>query len=153
MCLIIDSHVTRVTPPSTTPPVLLTLTLSPFSILLFRLRSGFVASASPICSQGYWGVLGVPPCYQCSAGTFASGYGASSASCDGPCSAGYYCYSGSTSPYQYLCTPGLYSYSGSSSCSPCAPGTYGSNYGMTNSSCSGPAPLATRARRGPSMPP
>ena len=44
--------------------------------------------------------------------------------CDGPCSAGYYCPAGSTSPAQVLCPAGSFCPAGAGAATPCAGGTF-----------------------------
>lgn len=106
---------------------------------------GFVASTTPVCKQGYWGVMGYPPCYVCIAGTYGSGFGANSSSCDGNCTAGYACAAGSTNATAALCPAGKYSLSGAGSCTNCSAGSYGDATGLNTTACSGACPAGRYA--------
>ena len=70
-------------------------------------------------------------------GRFGNASGATTASCTGPCTAGYACVAGSTDAAAAVCPQGRYSLSGAASCSDCPPGLYGAETGMVSPACSG----------------
>ncbi len=59
-----------------------------------------------------------------SAGNYGSATTLTSATCTAPCSAGFYCPSGSTSATQAVCGAGTYSLAGAGLCTPCTLGQY-----------------------------
>lgn len=55
------------------------------------------------CTPGKYSNPERTSCLPCDAGNYASKSNSSDATCEGPCSAGYYCNAGSTSPTQHAC--------------------------------------------------
>jgi len=74
---------------------------------------------------------------QCSAGYYGSSTGQTAATCNGACTAGYYCTAGSTSATQNACGAGKYCPAGSSGTTNCAAGYYGSSTTNSVSTCNG----------------
>ena len=64
--------------------------------------------------------------------------GLASPLCTGPCTAGYFCLNGSTTPNQQPCPAGQYSLAGSGNCTLCAAGLYGFDVAAPTANCSGP---------------
>ena len=87
------------------------------------------------CAAGkYSSIAG---CQPCPAGLYGSTAGLVSSTCTGPCTAGYTCPSGSSSPTASICAAGTYSLASSASCTSCPAGTYGSVSGLSSAACSG----------------
>jgi hypothetical protein len=76
----------------------------------------------------------------CAAGRFGSVSGLSSSSCEGACTAGYACPAGSINATAAVCLPGQYSLSGWSTCSQCSVGLYGESPALPSSTCTAPCP-------------
>jgi hypothetical protein len=97
------------------------------------------------CSAGSYGSstgLTTAGCSgQCAAGRFGSVSGLSSSSCEGACIAGYACPAGSTNGSAAMCAAGQYSPSGASSCTQCPSPTPFSSPG--SGSCFAACPDAT----------
>ena len=102
---------------------------------------GSVSCSGP-CAVGRYGSSSGMTTSDCSGPCDAGRYGGSSgltdASCTGNCSAGYACPAGSTNATAVQCAPGQYSLSGYGSCVNCSAGLYGSAFGLSTASCSGP---------------
>ena len=100
------------------------------------------AGACTDCAQGLYGdspgTTSASCTGPCPAGRFGGTAGVTSPTCTGDCTAGYACVPGSTNATAALCGPGTYSPGGTSACIPCPAGRYGSQFGATNSSCTGP---------------
>ena len=91
-----------------------------------------------MCSLGtYSSVSSSSSCTVCNLGYYNNVTGLTLATCSGPCSAGYYCLAGATSPYQNICPPGTYSSIASSVCDSCQGGSYGNSTGLSTSTCTG----------------
>jgi hypothetical protein len=113
-----------------------------------------------ICGVDQYSVAGAGVCTNCSAGTFGSSTGLttagcsglcaagrfgsvsglSSSSCEGACLAGYACPAGSTNATAVVCPPGQYSLSGWSMCNQCPVGLYGESPALPSSTCTAPCP-------------
>jgi len=86
---------------------------------------------------GYYSPTADNSRYSCSAGYYGSSTTNSVSTCNGQCTAGYYCTAGSTSATQNACGTGNYCPAGSSGATVCPAGTYGSTTTLTTSSCTG----------------
>jgi hypothetical protein len=93
-----------------------------------------------LCQPGRYSTGAARECSPCPAGTYGSSAGLTSAQCDGPCSPGHACPSGSTAATTVQCGVGQYSSGGVGECSLCPPGSYGSVSGLTSQACSGACP-------------
>jgi hypothetical protein len=99
------------------------------------------ASAPTLCPPGsYSDTTSQTVCKACDGGRYGNNSGSNSSSCAGPCSAGYYCPSGSmaTSPTFLACPPGTYSTPGLWRCLACPAGRFGNTSAQSSSTCSGP---------------
>ena len=94
------------------------------------------------CPAGKWSGIGASSCRDCEVGRYGSSTGNNASTCDGPCSAGYYCPAGSTSSTQAPCAAGRYGSSTANNAltcdGPCTAGRYGSSTGNNASTCNGP---------------
>jgi hypothetical protein len=106
------------------------------------------------CPSGRFSEKRSQECTGCAAGRYGSSAGATNASCSGPCTAGFTCDIGSSSPMALpcaagrfsdegarecsLCPSGKFSFEGMGWCVVCAAGHFGSRAGMANAFCSGP---------------
>jgi hypothetical protein len=140
--------------------------------------AGSTSAPGTLCPVGQYSLAGAGVCTNCSAGTYGSSTGLttagcsgqcaagrfgsvsglSSSSCEGACIAGYRCPLGSTNATAAVCPPGQYSLSGWSMCSPCPVGLYGESPALPSSTCTAPCPpgrfgsipgLSTSACSGP----
>jgi len=93
------------------------------------------SSSCTDCAAGMYRSGAETNCQKCDAGSYGSGKDEFS-TCAGPCDAGYFCRSGSTSRNEKECPPGSWSAEGSSSCEKCAAGFFGTGAG-TNEGCDG----------------
>lgn len=99
---------------------------------------GSTSPNSNICSPGTYSNNGSSACSNCPSGYFGNSFGLTSNFCSGPCDGGYYCASKTINKYQYMCLAGTYSSSGSSFCESCTAGKYSSMPGSKNCTiCSG----------------
>ena len=86
------------------------------------------------------------------AGYFGVTTGLTTPDCSGPCDAGYFCNSGSTSPTQTGCRPGQWSSQGSASCQLCPPGRFGNASTLTKANCTALCPAGSECAAGTSNP-
>jgi hypothetical protein len=104
--------------------------------------SGSKSSSCTNCPAGKWSGSGASSCRDCEVGRYGSSTGNTASTCDGPCSAGYYCPAGSTSSTQAPCAAGRYGSSTANNAltcdGPCTAGRYGSSTGNNASTCNGP---------------
>ena len=102
--------------------------------------AGYYTCTSGACiaaGAGYYSPAADCNRYQCSAGYYGSSTTNSVNTCNGACSAGYYCPAGSTSSTQNACGLGHYCPAGSGTYTNCPAGTYGSSTTLSTSACSG----------------
>lgn len=90
------------------------------------------------CPTGSYCVTGSGLPVLCPAGRFGSATLLTAATCNGACTAGYFCVAGSTSATATICPLGSYCPASSSVATACAAGLYGSTTALATSSCTGP---------------
>src|SRR3989344_5089607 len=103
-------------------------------------NAGYYNCQSGTCSvagAGYYSPDNDNSRYECAAGYYGSSTGQTAATCNGQCTAGYYCTAGSTSATQNVCGTGKYCPTGSSGATNCVAGYYGSSTTNSVSTCNG----------------
>src|SRR3989344_2837442 len=103
-------------------------------------NAGYYNCQSGTCSvagAGYYSPTSDNSRYSCSAGYYGTSTTNSASTCNGACTAGYYCTAGSTSATQNACGTGKYCPAGSSGTTNCAAGYYGSSTTNSVSTCNG----------------
>jgi hypothetical protein len=96
------------------------------------------------CPLGYYCsfAAGASVALPCPAGRYGGSTGLTSPSCSGPCTQGWFCAAGSTSPTQYTsasCPVGSWcNAANGTAVQPCAGGYYGATAGLSTPTCSGP---------------
>jgi hypothetical protein len=80
----------------------------------------------PRCEPGRYSEEGSSTCTQCPAGRFSTSIdrGATTAACDGPCRAGFFCPTGSSVDNPFVCPAGRYSLQNAGSCTDCPAGRW-----------------------------